>query len=163
MSHILWNGTLIRNVIFLFQRTNFPAVTICNLNMLKIGKVHRSRVIDEFLKHHSKEANTSSQPQPNRMEPQSTSPPRETENSSRIDDKISRWGESLKKSLESRAKSRRERDFMKDVRVDSSRLKHKYFDRVIKSLPEGQLVEMGHDFHEMVKSCRWSEYRCDAG
>ena len=126
--------------------------------MLQLNKIHGSGAVEEFLKYVSEEENsdgTKATPGPTR---QNT-----TNIGSAIKQKISRWEESRRKLAEAGGTNSKLRELMSNAQIDHVVLKAQYFHRITKSLSEASKVRMGQSFAEMVKRCRWAEYRCDKG
>ena len=80
-----------------------------------------------------------------------------------IQEQIDELKTSMKESLLSKAKSSPEKELLSGVSVDTSSLDTAFLDRILKSVPEEKLTEIGHGLDEMLKHCRWLSFSCGKG
>ena len=142
--------------LFVLQSLDFPAVTICNLNMLQQKKVHARTNIDEILKDFQKRRLQKPNPLPGLTNTANVT-------SSRFQKRIQTMEDDKKKWILSIARTPEEKKILLNVGIDSSSLESKLLDMTLKSVPEDDLASLGHGLDEMLKYCRWSYYSCHKG
>lgn len=139
------------------QSLDFPAVTICNLNMLKRKNVRNIR-LNQVIQDMEKRRYDREMGIPGRINTTNTNT---TEAS--IQKHIQAMESTKKESLLSRATNSGERDLLSDVGVDTANLETKFLDMILKSIPEEELSSIGHNLNEMLKHCRWYSFSCKKG
>lgn len=140
------------------ESLDFPAVTICNLNMLKASKINKNQLhqlFKELEKRRLDRADDLSQHGVN------TSKVNSTEES--IQRQIDELKTLMKESLLSKAKSSAEKEVLSGVSVDTLSLDTAFLDMILKSVPEEELTKTGHGLNEMLKHCRWLSFSCGKG
>lgn len=134
----------------IFQSLDFPAVTICNLNMLRVSELNKRASIKRIFE------------EVNRRQ---LGDGRKTENltSSNFQKSLSILGDVKKTLLLSKARTREERQILRNVGLDTISLQSNLLHMMLKNIPEENLTSLGHDLDEMLKHCRWSYYTCHRG
>ena len=143
---------------FPLQSLDFPAVTICNLNMLKFSKINKKQLQQLFKdlgKRRLDRADNLSLQQVNTSQMNTTE-----ENIQRQIDELKT---SMKESLLCKAKSSAEKELLLGASVDTFSLDTAFMDMILKSVPEEELTEIGHGLDEMLKHCRWLSFSCGKG
>lgn len=142
------------------QSLDFPAITICNLNMIRREKLETLqktillRVI-EGLEQRSGRRPTSLEQRVNITSINATEDV--------IRQKIQAIAKFKKEYLLSKAKNADEKEILSNAEVDIKSLENNFLDKVLKSIPEDELSKVGHDLDEMLKYCRWSSFNCKTG
>lgn len=134
----------------IFQSLDFPAVTICNLNMLRVSELNKRASIKRIFE------------EVNRRQ---LGDGRKTENLTRsnFQKSLSILGDVKKTLLLSKARTREERQILRNVGLDTISLQSNLLHMMLKNIPEENLTSLGHDLDEMLKHCRWSYYTCHRG
>ncbi|XP_078379821.1 acid-sensing ion channel 2-like isoform X1 [Oculina patagonica] len=140
------------------ESLDFPAVTICNLNMLKRTNMKNSRlnpVIQDMEKRRLDREMGKPDQRVNKTDTNTTE--------ASIQNHIQTMESSKKESLLSKAKNSGEKEMLSNVEIDTSNLETKYLDVILKTIPEEELSNSGHNLNEMLKHCRWYSFSCKKG
>lgn len=134
----------------IFQSLDFPAVTICNLNMLRVSELNKRA----FIKRIFQEVNR-----------RQLGDGMKTENLTRsnFQKSLSILGDVKKTLFLSKARTPEDRKMLRDVGLDTISLQSNLLHMMLKNIPEDNLTSLGHDLDEMLKHCRWSYYTCHRG
>lgn len=134
----------------IFQSLDFPAVTICNLNMLRISEVNKRA----FIKRIFQEVNR-----------RQLGDGMKTENltKSNFQKNLSILRDVKKTLFLSKARTPEQRKTLRNVGLDTISLQSSLLHMMLKNIPEDNLTSLGHDLDEMLKHCRWSYYTCHRG
>ncbi|KAJ7385276.1 hypothetical protein OS493_016347 [Desmophyllum pertusum] len=140
------------------ESLDFPAVTICNLNMLKRKTLRQKRLRQVILGLEKRRLHREMGKPEQRVNTTNTNTTEES-----IQQHIQTMESSRKESLLSKARNSGEREILSNVGFDSSSFETKFLDKILKSIPEHHLSKIGHGLDEMLKHCRWSTFSCTKG
>ena len=137
---------------------DFPAVTICNLNMLKSSKINKKQLQQLFKDLEKRRLGRAGDLSLQRVNTSQMNTTKEN-----IQRQIDELKTSMKESLLSKAKSSAEKELLSGASVDTFSLDTAFLDMILKSVPEEELTETGHGLDEMLKHCRWLSFSCGKG
>lgn len=125
--------------------------------MLKAKKINQKK-LQKLFKDLEKRRLDQADELPQRVDPAKTNTTEES-----IQPQIEELETSVKESLLAKAKSSAEKELLSGISVDTSSLDRAFLDMILKSVPEEDLTEIGHDLDEMLKYCRWFSFSCGKG
>ncbi|XP_068692090.1 acid-sensing ion channel 1C-like [Montipora foliosa] len=140
------------------ESLEFPAVTICNLNMLRRSQLKRKEMIERIIQ----QVNRRRQAEENSQEEMKTGNMTSTTSVS-FKNNLEVLKDVKRKSLLSTAKTPEEREMLLSVGMDTVSLESNLLHMMMKNITEDKLTSLGHDLTEMLKYCRWSYYSCHKG
>ncbi|PFX30949.1 Amiloride-sensitive sodium channel subunit gamma-2 [Stylophora pistillata] len=142
------------------ESLDFPAVTICNFNMLRKEKLEilQKTILPWVI---ASLAQRSGRRPPSSEQRVNITSINATEDAMR--QQIQAQGNFMKESLLSKATNSYEKEILSNAEVDTKSLEKNFLDKVLKSIPEDELSKVGHDLDEMLKYCRWSSFNCKTG
>lgn len=125
--------------------------------MLKAKKINQEK-LQKLFKDLEKRRLDQTDELPQRVDPAKTNTTEES-----IQPQIEELERSVKESLLSKAKSSAEKELLSGLSVDTSSLDRAFLGMILKSVPEEDLTDIGHDLDEMLKHCRWLSFSCGKG
>ncbi|EDO34532.1 predicted protein [Nematostella vectensis] len=134
----------------------FPAVTICNLNMLKHSKVAKNPSIQSLMTN-MKEKDEKMRYQP--LTPlNTTAAPKDD-----LDKKIDEQKHRQIKKLMQEAVSSKEKQIFQGAEVDTTSIMGVMLMGSLRNVPSDRLAQMGYSLDDLLVSCRWSAFKCNSG